>query len=194
MAQKTPSTYSLIPAGLDVTVQLLLSVGKLVAVWANCESCFYAAYFCLAGTPNGNADIAWASILSTRRRMQLVYNLARHETRIAEATRSELLRCLEEFEPVTEARNYYCHSQYTTDHTQETITSIDNWGLAPIRGTTDPIFKQRSKPANKATVNEICSIADKCVDISHRTAKCVDEIRAQLKIDYFSLPSPSVGT
>lgn len=143
LPKKPASTYSLIPPELDVTTQLLLSVGKLVAVWANCESCFYAAYFCLAGTPNGNADIAWASILSTRRRMQLVYNLARHERRLSDDTRSKLLRCLEEFEPATEARNYYCHSQYTTDHTEETLVSIDNWGLAPIRGDQRSNFQTK---------------------------------------------------
>lgn len=182
------STYSLMPPNLDLTCQILISVGKLIATWANCETCFYAVYFCLAGRPNGNADVAWASILSTRRRMQLVYNLLRYDTEIAEQTKSKLFRCLEEFDAVTAIRNYYCHARYRTDEDEETLVSIDQWSLAPMKNTTDPIFRQKSRPANKETVNHICSTADRCVEISERVTKAIEEIRAQLRIEHGNFP------
>src|SRR5258706_9251962 len=87
-----PSTYSQLPTNMDLTEQILISIGKLIVVWANCESCFYAVYFCLSGRPNRNADIGWASIQSTRRRMELVYNLLRFDEQISKQTKSELFR------------------------------------------------------------------------------------------------------
>jgi hypothetical protein len=183
-----PSTYSQLPANLDLTEQMLISIGKLIVVWANCESCFYAVYFCLSGRPNGNADIAWASIQSTRRRMELVYNLLRYDEQISKQTKSELFRCLDEFKAVTEARNYYCHAQYATDETAKILVRIDQWGLAPINNTEDPIFKEKSKPANKETVNQICYMADRCLDIIYRVADCVYLLRDELKLQNVDLP------
>jgi hypothetical protein len=99
------STYSLMPAGLDLTCQILTSVGKLVAVWSNCETCFYAIYFCLGGRTNGNADVTWASVLSTRPRMIMLHHLVRYETEIDDRTKSEILKCLGEFKSLTGIRN-----------------------------------------------------------------------------------------
>lgn len=185
---KRKSTYSLLPSQLDITSQILISVGKLIAVWANCETCFYAVYFCLAGRPNGNADIAWASALSTRRRMELVHNLLRYEPDIQENTREELIACIGEFEGATRIRNYFCHARYRTEDDDETIASIDQWGLAPIRKVTDRIFTEKSKPANKDTVNQICCAADRCVELNERVTKCVYDLREQLKLVHVKLP------
>jgi hypothetical protein len=183
-----PSTYSQLPTNLDLTEQILISIGKLIVVWANCESCFYAVYFCLSGRSNGNADIAWASIQSTRRRMELVYNLLRFDEQISKQTKSELFRCLDEFKAVTEARNYYCHAQYATDETAKILVSIDQWGLAPIKTTHDPLFREKSKPANKETVNQICYMADRCLDVVYRVGDCVYSLRDELKLQDVNLP------
>jgi hypothetical protein len=186
-----PSLYSLIPTGLATTDRILISVGKLVSVWANCESCFYAAYFCLSGRPNGNADIAWASIQSTRRRMELIYNLVRYDPDLSDLTKSEIFKCLDDFKSVTELRNFLCHSRYhTEDEANEIIVSINSWGLAPISGTTAPIFKEKSKPATNATINEICDAADRCLDIDERITRCVYKIRDELKLQHVELPPP----
>jgi hypothetical protein len=64
------STYADIPKDLNIQEQMLICIGKLVTEWANLESVFYVAFFCLAGRPNGNADIVWASVESTNRRME----------------------------------------------------------------------------------------------------------------------------
>lgn len=182
------STYSLLPPGLDLSCQILISVGKLVAVWGNCESCFYAIYFCLGGRPNGNADVTWASILSTRKRMAVLNNLVRYEDTLTESTKTEILRCLDEFASLTLIRNYYCHARYATADDEETIVSIEQWSLAPIKTLSDPIFKERSKPANKDTVNQICSTADKLVELSWRVTKCAYKVRDELKLDHLSWP------
>ncbi|WKA27063.1 hypothetical protein [Bradyrhizobium roseum] len=191
---KAPSTYSLIPKELDTTQAILMCIGKLIAVWANTEACFYAVYFCLSGHPSGNADIAWASILSTRRRMDLVYNLLRYENELDAEIKTELFECLERFRAVTEFRNQLCHSMYTTEPPEnEKLVSIDQWSLAPIKNITDPIFKEKSKLANAATINEICCIADRCMEINERVTKSVYKIRDQLKLQHVVLPPLQLG-
>ncbi|WP_172788677.1 MULTISPECIES: hypothetical protein [Bradyrhizobium] len=182
------STYSLLPPGLDLTCQILISIGKLIAVWANCETCFYAIYFCLGGRSNGNADVTWASVLSTRRRLTMLHHLVRYEDGVDDQTKNEILKCLQLFDALTAVRNYYCHARYRTAEDGETILSIDQWSLAPLGTTSDPIFKERSKPASKQTVNEICSTADRIVELSDRVAKLAHSVKEQLKLDIPSWP------
>ena len=182
------STYSLIPRDLDLTCQILLSVGKLVAVWGNCESCFYGIYFCLAGRSNGNADVTWASIYSTRKRMEILHNLVRYDADLPEDTKAEIFGCLAEFDALTLVRNFYCHARYNCEEDDETIVSIEQWGLAPIRKPTDPIFKEKSRPATKDTVNQICSTADRIVELSRRVSRQAYRVRDCLKLDHLNWP------
>jgi hypothetical protein len=185
---KPRSIYSLLPAGLDLTCQILISVGKLVADWANCETCFYAIYFCVAGRANGNADVTWASVLSTRRRLTILHHLVRYETGIDDPTKADILKCLQEFDALTAIRNYYCHARYRTAADEETILSIDQWSLAPLGTLSDPIFKERSRSASKETVNHICSTADRIVELSNRVTNCAYAVKAQLNLDHLLWP------
>jgi hypothetical protein len=180
-------TYSEIPKGLDLSEQLLICIGKLIAEWANLESVFYVAFFCLAGRPNGNADIAWASIQSTRRRMQMVNSFLQYEEKLTPEVRRGLQKCLEEFRGITDARNYYCHATYRTNDELE-IVSIEQWSLAPIEKETDLIFKEKSKNLSKATINEICCTIDNCQKISVRATKLVYKLRDELRLQHVKLP------
>jgi hypothetical protein len=183
------STYSDIPKSLDLSGQLLFSVGKLVAVWANLESVFYGIFFCLNGRPNGNADIIWASVLSTKRRMEMVTHLVKYEPELSAEIKDEVSKCIVDFRSVTATRNYYCHSVYHThDEDVDRIVSLENWSIAQIQSDGGDIFQTKNKELNKDTINQICSTIDRALEINNRATPLVYKIRDALKLQHVSLP------
>jgi hypothetical protein len=181
------STYADIPKNLNLPEQMLICIGKLIAEWANCESCFYVVFFCLAGRPNGNADVIWASVQSTKRRMEIITDLIRYETSLDPDLATALHKCIARFVAITALRNYYCHSIYHTDD-NGMMSRVDNWHIPQI--PTDPIqiIETKSKPVSKATINELCCTIDRCMELSDDVFKLLHKLRDALQLQHVVLP------
>jgi hypothetical protein len=169
---------------LDLPEQMLICIGKLIAEWSNCESMFYAVFFCLSGRPNGNADVVWASVLSTRRRMEMISHLIRYEQGLDQELAAALQKCLESFRKPTSVRNYYCHSIYNGDE-HSTLTSVENWHIA---NDDDAVIQSKIKVVSKDTINQICCTIDQCVEIGNRTFSLVHKLKDALQLQHVTLP------
>lgn len=181
------STYADVPKSLDLPEQMLICIGKLIAEWANCESCFYVVFFCLTGRPNGNADVIWASVQSTRRRLEIISDLIRYEPDLEPGLAGSLQKCIDEFTPITALRNYYCHSIYHADD-KGMMARVDNWHIPQVPADPRQIIETKSKSVSKATVNEMCCIIDRCMDLADRVASLAYKLRDELKLQHVVLP------
>ncbi|WP_247398484.1 hypothetical protein [Bradyrhizobium sp. 76] len=181
------STYAEVPKSLDLPEQMLICIGKLIAEWANCESCFYVVFFCLTGRPNGNADVIWASVQSTRRRMEIISDLIRYEVGLDPELASSLQKCIARFVPITALRNYYCHSIYHAD-ANGMMSRVDNWHIPQVPADPTQIIETKSKPVSKATINEMCCTIDRCMELADDVFKLLHKLRDALQLQHVVLP------
>jgi hypothetical protein len=178
------STYADVPKNLDLPEQMLICIGKLIVEWANCESVFYGVFYCLTGRSNGNADVLWHSVQSTKRRMAMISDLIRYETDFDPALATALQKCIENFRNPTGVRNYYCHSIYNGDE-NGIMARVENWHIAD---DDNEVIQSKTKLVSKDTINQICCTIDQCIEIAERTFKLVHQLRDALQLEHVTLP------
>lgn len=102
------------PGSADRRTLILALIGNLVFSWSNNESLFIYVLMLLLETDQTSAAIVFATLNTTRARLDLINRLARIKIK-DQALQKELDRIIERFNDCTRVRNEFNHCMYTVD-------------------------------------------------------------------------------
>ncbi|WP_293868076.1 hypothetical protein [uncultured Alsobacter sp.] len=102
------------PATADRRSMILALIGNVVFSWSNNESMFIYVLMVLIETDDVSAAIIFATLNTTRARLDLVQRLAKVKVE-DKATARALEELVERFNAATRLRNEFNHSMYTLD-------------------------------------------------------------------------------
>jgi hypothetical protein len=102
------------PGSADRRTLILALIGNLVFSWSNNESLFIYVLMLLLETDQTSAAIVFATLNTTRARLDLINRLARIKIK-DQAMQKELDRIIERFNDCTRVRNEFNHCMYTVD-------------------------------------------------------------------------------
>jgi hypothetical protein len=137
----------------DRRTRILALIGNMVFSWSNNESLFIYILMLLLNTDQASAAIVFATLNTTRARLDLVQRLARLKISNP-AMEKALSRLIERFNECTRIRNEFNHCMYSVDdHGQ--ITHTQSMRIVETRtrlqfGETKPVDDQRIKEMTEA--------------------------------------------
>jgi hypothetical protein len=133
---------ALAPASADRRTFILALIGNLVSSWSNNESLFIYVLMILLRTDQASAALTFATLNTTRARIDLIQRLARVNIK-DKALDKALARIIERFNESTQVRNEFNHCMYIVDeagritHTQsmrivQTKSSLQFGAMKPM--------------------------------------------------------------
>jgi hypothetical protein len=142
------------PQSADHRTLVLALIGNLVFCWSNNESLFIYVLMLLLNTDQAAAAVVFATLNTTRARLDLIQRLAR--LRISDAAiEKALARLIDRFNDCTRIRNEFNHCMYSVDSRGE-ITHTQSLRIVETRtrlqfGEIKPVDEQRIKALTDAT-------------------------------------------
>ncbi|MBX6329421.1 MAG: hypothetical protein IRY89_12685 [Pseudolabrys sp.] len=111
---------------------ILALIGNLVYSWANNESMFIYVLMILMNTDEASAAVVFATLNTTRARLDLVERLARIKIR-ERTVQKALERIIAQFNELTKIRNEFNHCMYTLNERGE-ITHTHSIRMQEVQG------------------------------------------------------------
>jgi len=142
------------PKSADHRTSILALIGNLVFSWSNNESLFIYLLMLLLRTDQTSAAIVFATLNTTRARLDLIQRLAKVHIRDADLDKT-LGKIIERFNDCTRIRNEFNHCMYMVDDRGE-ITHTHSMKIVETRkrlqlGEVRPMDEQRIKEMTAAT-------------------------------------------
>jgi hypothetical protein len=142
------------PRSADHRTSILALIGNLVFSWSNNESLFIYLLMLLLRTDQTSAAIVFATLNTTRARLDLIQRLARVHVQ-DQALEKDLNDIVERFNDCTRIRNEFNHCMYMVDERGE-ITHTHSIKIVETRkklqlGEVRPMDEQRLKEMTAAT-------------------------------------------
>jgi hypothetical protein len=142
------------PRSADHRTSILALIGNLVFSWSNNESLFIYLLMLLLRTDQTSAAIVFATLNTTRARLDLIQRLARVHVQ-DQALEKDLNGIVERFNDCTRIRNEFNHCMYMVDERGE-ITHTHSIKIVETRkklqlGEVRPMDEQRLKEMTAAT-------------------------------------------
>jgi hypothetical protein len=141
------------PKSADRRTLIFALIGNLVFSWSNNESLFIYILMLLLNTDQASASIVFATLNTTRARLDLIQRLAKMQIR-DKAVDRELAKLIERFNESTRLRNEFNHCMYTLGSEGE-ITHTSSLRIVETRkglsfGETRPMDDKRLKELTEA--------------------------------------------
>jgi hypothetical protein len=120
------------PASADRRTLVLALIGNLIVNWSNNESLFIYVLMILLDTDRSSAAIVFATLNTTRARLDLIHRLSKIRIRDEKLDKA-LTKLIDRFNRSTALRNEFNHCMYITDdagqitHTQS-MRIVENHG------------------------------------------------------------------
>jgi len=142
------------PSTADRRTQILALIGNLVSSWSNNESLFIYVLMILLRTSQESAALAFATLNTTRARLDLIQRLAKITITDKDLDKT-LSRIIERFNESTVIRNEFNHCMYIVDASGQ-ITHTQSMRIVQTRdslrfGEMKPMDDARLKSMVKAT-------------------------------------------
>jgi hypothetical protein len=142
------------PKSADHRTSILALIGNLVFSWSNNESLFIYLLMLLLKTDQTSAAIVFATLNTTRARLDLIQRLAKVHVQDRELDKT-LSDIIERFNDCTRIRNEFNHCMYMVDSRGE-ITHTHSIKIVETRkrlqfGEVRPMDEQRLKEMMAAT-------------------------------------------
>src|SRR6202790_3761278 len=136
------------PASADRRTFILALIGNLIFSWSNNESLFIFVLMILLETDQASAAIAFATLNTTRARLDLIQRLSKINIRDEKLDKA-LSKLIDRFNRSTALRNEFNHCLYLTDAAGQ-ITHTQSMRIVESRehlkfGTTNPLDMLRQK-------------------------------------------------
>lgn len=138
------------PASADRRTLVLALIGNLVSNWTNNESLFIYVLMILLKTDQESAALAFATLNTTRARLDLIQRLARITIK-DKALDKTLAKIIERFNETTQIRNEFNHCMYIVD-AQGQITHTQSMRIVQTR---DNLQFGEMKPMDDARLREM---------------------------------------
>ena len=142
------------PASADRRTFVLALIGNLVSSWSNNESLFIYVLMILLRTDQASAALTFATLNTTRARLDLIQRLAKVSIR-DKALDKALAKIIERFNESTHVRNEFNHCMYVVDEMGR-ITHTQSMRIVQTRnnlkfGEMKPMDDARLKSLVKTT-------------------------------------------
>ena len=108
------------PGSTGRRASVVALIGILIVNWSNNESLFIYALMLLLETDEASAALVFATLNTTRARLDLIQRLARIKVR-DQALERELNKLIERFNETTQMRNELTHCMYVADDSGEIV-------------------------------------------------------------------------
>jgi hypothetical protein len=146
------------PASADRRTFILALIGNLVFSWSNNESLFIYVLMILLETDEPSAAIAFATLNTTRARLDLIQRLARIKIKDDKIDR-DLAKLIERFNETTQVRNEFNHCMYVLDsrghitHTQSmrVVQTRNQLQFGQLKPMDDPRLAVMMKTTEEMT-------------------------------------------
>jgi hypothetical protein len=148
------------PASADRRTFILALIGNLIVSWSNNESLFIYVLMILLDTDQSSAAIVFATLNTTRARLDLIHRLAKIKLKDEKLDKA-LSKLIDRFNRSTVMRNEFNHCMYITDESGQ-ITHTQSMRIAESRtylefGVSKPLDDARLKNMVEA-VKEMTNI------------------------------------
>lgn len=142
------------PASADRRTLVLALIGNLVSSWTNNESLFIYVLMLLLRTDRASAALTFATLNTTRARLDLILRLAKITIRDKNLEKA-LFKIIERFNESTRVRNEFNHCMYIVDASGQ-ITHTQSMRIVQTKdslqfGEMKPMDEARLKSMVKAT-------------------------------------------
>lgn len=145
---------ALAPASADRRTLILALIGNLVSSWSNNESLFIYVLMILLRTDQASAALTFATLNTTRARLDLIQRLAKIAIR-DKSLEKTLSKIIERFNESTQVRNEFNHCMYIVDASGQ-ITHTQSMRIVQTKnslqfGEMKPMDEARLKGMVKTT-------------------------------------------
>jgi hypothetical protein len=121
------------PSSADRRTLILALIGNLVSSWSNNESLFIYVLMILLRTDQASAALTFATLNTTRARLDLIQRLAKIIIRDKELDKT-LAKIIDRFNDSTQIRNEFNHCMYVVDATGQ-ITHTQSMRIVQTRSS-----------------------------------------------------------
>ncbi len=172
------------PASADHRTRILALIGNLIFNWSNNESLFIYVLMLLLNTDEASAALVFATLNTTRARLDLIQRLARIKIRDRTLAR-DLNKLIDRFNETTQIRNELNHSMYIVDQAGE-IAKTQTMRVVQTR--TSLIFGEE-KAMDEARIKAIAETVQTMTKINREIWEFLTRLEAHLKAQDAGAPS-----
>jgi hypothetical protein len=163
------------PKGADRRTTLLALIGSMVLNWSNNESLFIYVLMLLLNTDEVAAAIVFATLNTTRARLDLIQRLAKIRIRDKTLDR-DLADLIDQFNEATQLRNELNHCMYTVDSNGEIVQTQ---AMRLVQTRTALKFGE-VKPMNEARLQEMTDAGLKMAQLNRDIWAFLPRLQAHL--------------
>jgi hypothetical protein len=160
----------------DRRTTILALIGNLVFNWSNNESLFIYVLMLLLKVDQVSAAIVFATLNTTRARLDLIQRLARIKIK-DKALSKELDRVIDRFNDGTHIRNEFNHCMYTVDG-NGAISQTQSMRLVQTRST---LRFGETKPLDDARIEEMAEAVREMAKINRDIWDFLPRLEAHLR-------------
>ena len=164
------------PASADRRTFILALIGNLVFSWSNNESLFIYILMILLETDEASAAIAFATLNTTRARLDLIQRLARIKIRDNDLDR-DLAKLIKRFNDTTQVRNEFNHCMYVLDR-QGHITHTQSMRVIQTR---EKLYFGDLKPMDDARLRVMMRTTEDMTRINRDIWDFLPRLRAHME-------------
>ena len=168
------------PASADRRTFILALIGNLIVSWSNNESLFIYVLMLLLETDRSSAAIVFATLNTTRARLDLIQRLAKIKLRDEKLDKA-LSKLIDRFNRSTALRNEFNHCMYVTDEAGQ-ITHTQSMRIIESR---EYLQFGVSKPLDNARLKNMIEAAREMTKIN----RDIWELLPQLQLHLQSKPA-----
>jgi hypothetical protein len=165
------------PGSADRRTTILSLIGGLVFNWSNNESLFIYVLMLLLKADQATAAIVFATLNTTRARLDLIQRLARIRIK-DKALSKELDRLIDGFNDGTHIRNELNHCMYTVDNTTGEILHTQSMRLVQ---TSSALRFGEIKPMDEARIREMSDAVREMARINREIWDFMPRLEAYLR-------------
>ena len=170
------------PASADRRTLILSLIGNLIVSWSNNESLFIYVLMILLETDQASAAIVFATLNTTRARLDLIQRLSRIKLKDEKLDKA-LSKLIDRFNRSTALRNEFNHCLYITDAAGQ-ITHTQSMRIVESR---EHLQFGISKPLDDARLKHMIEAAREMSNINRDTWELLPQLQRHLQ----SKPSSS---
>jgi hypothetical protein len=164
------------PASADRRTLVLALIGNLIVNWSNNESLFIYVLMILLDTDRSSAAIVFATLNTTRARLDLIHRLSKIRIRDEKLDKA-LTKLIDRFNRSTALRNEFNHCMYITDDAGQ-ITHTQSMRIVENR---DHLEFGVSKPLDEARLKSMVAAAREMTNINRDIWEFLPKLQRHLQ-------------
>jgi hypothetical protein len=164
------------PASADRRTLILALIGNLIVNWSNNESLFIYVLMILLETDPSSAAIIFATLNTTRARLDLIQRLSKIKLRDEKLSKA-LSKLIDRFNRSTALRNEFNHCMYIADEAGQ-ITHTQSMRIVEDRGHLEFGI---SKPLDDARLKNMIAAAKEMTNINRDIWELLPRLQLHLR-------------